>query len=120
MDELQPGHCWKIPFCWEPGCPPPPVQKRLSFETAPEHLLRSAIGAVMSSSLDESDRFTVSSIGLAAAVQQLYELLPQDFEHKTSQRLVQRKKTDVLPMPRLAIELDRWTVCNDVIDGKTM
>jgi len=82
MDALQPGHYWKTPFYWEPGCPPPPAEASLRFEPTPDDLFRNAIGVVMASSLDDSDRFTVPRIGRGAAVQELFDLLPQYFERK--------------------------------------
>lgn len=80
----QPGHYWKTPFFWEPGCPLPPFEAKLRFESTPDERLRPAISAAMASSLDESDRFTIQKIGIDAAVQELYELLPQYFDRDAS------------------------------------
>ena len=81
METLQPGHYWKTPFYWEPGCPePPPDAGRLVFAEPDEEWLRMAIGRVMEEGTDESDRYTVPLIGLAAAVDELYEILPRYFE----------------------------------------
>lgn len=82
MDALQPGHYWKTPFYWEHGCPLPPTSRRLSFQVISDEELRPIIGAVMATSLDESDRFTAPRIGIAAAVQELYDLLPRYFERQ--------------------------------------
>jgi ribosomal protein S18 acetylase RimI-like enzyme len=54
----------------------------LDFEPVSDEALRPAIGAVMSTSMDEPDRFTVPSLGIAAAVQEVYELLPRHFERQ--------------------------------------
>ena len=80
MDAPQQGHYWKTPFFWEPGCPEPPSRGALRFEVATDEWLRSAIGTVMSTSFDASDRYTVPAIGEDAAVQELFDLLPKYFE----------------------------------------
>ena len=82
MDALQPGHYWKTPFYWESGCRLPPPERRLSFEAVSDESLRPVIGTVMTTSMDESDKVTVSRIGVAAAVQEVYDLLPQYFERQ--------------------------------------
>ncbi len=82
LDKLQPGHYWKTPFYWEPGCPQPPAERSLAFEPVTDQELRLLIGAVMATSMDESDRFNVSTVGLAAAVQEVFDLLPQYFERQ--------------------------------------
>lgn len=79
MNPLQPGHYWKTPFYWEAGCPPPSSERRLSFRPAADEALRPVIAAVMATSMDESDRFNVPRIGIDAAVQEIYDLLPQYF-----------------------------------------
>ncbi len=56
MDAPQQAHCWKTPFFWEPGCPEAPSRGALRFERVSDNWLRSAIGTVMSTSLDASDR----------------------------------------------------------------
>jgi ribosomal protein S18 acetylase RimI-like enzyme len=80
MNALQPDHYWKTPFYWEPGCPVPPACKGLRFEPVEESWLREAIGQVMAAGTDESDQFNVPRIGVTAAVQELYDLLPQYFD----------------------------------------
>lgn len=80
MDALQPGHYWKTPFYWEPGCPAPPEVGSLTFEPVGEEWLRDAVGRVMQSGTDKSDQYNVPRVGVAAAVQELYDLLPQYFE----------------------------------------
>ena len=80
MDTLQPGHYWKTPFYWEPGCPEPPAEPSLCFEAAPDEWLRTAIGRVIETGTDESDKYNVPRIGVAAAVQELYDLLPLYFD----------------------------------------
>lgn len=82
MDTLQPGHYWKTPFYWEAGCPLPPLAATLSFEAASDETLRPVIGAVMATSMDDSDRYNVPRVGIEAAVQEVYELLPQYFERQ--------------------------------------
>ena len=80
MDALQPGHYWKTPFYWEPGSAAPPDSRTLAFEPAADDWLRDAIGRAMETGTDESDRYNVPRVGVTAAVQELYELLPQYFE----------------------------------------
>ena len=82
MDTLQSGHYWKTPFYWEAGCPLPPSERKLSFEPISDEALRPAIGAVMATSMDESDRFAVPRMGNDAAVQEIFDLLPQYFERQ--------------------------------------
>jgi len=82
MDTPEPGHYWKTPFYWESGCPLPPMETRLHFEPISDEDLRPLIGAAMATSMDESDRFNVPRIGIEAAVQEVYELLPRYFERQ--------------------------------------
>ena len=82
VDTPAPGHYWKTPFIWEPGCPEPPAQSGLHFEPVDGDWLRHAIGAVMSSSLDESDQFTVDKLGLENAVAEVLELAPRYFSQE--------------------------------------
>jgi GNAT superfamily N-acetyltransferase len=82
LEALQPGRYWKTPFYWESGCPLPPPERRLSFEPISDEALRPALGAVMATSMDESDRFTVPRIGIDAAVQEVFDLLPQYFARR--------------------------------------
>jgi len=82
VDPLQPGHYWKTPFYWESGCPQPPLERSLFFEPVSDEALRPLIGAVMATSMDESDRFTVPRVGIEAAVQEVYDLLPRYFERQ--------------------------------------
>lgn len=85
------GHYWKTPFVWQPGDPPPPAAPKLRFEPADDEAwLRDAIGAVMSSGTDASDRYTVPRIGVAAAVQEVYDLLPKYFERPSGWWLLAR------------------------------
>lgn len=79
MAELPPGHYWKTPFFWEPGATPPPPA-RLRFEPAEDDWLRSAIGQVMAAGTDASDLWQVPRIGLDAAVQEVFDLVPARFE----------------------------------------
>ena len=83
MDTLQPGHYWKTPFYWEAGSPLPPSERRLSFEPASDEALRPVISAVMATSMDDSDNFNVPRVGIQAAVQEVYDLLPQYFARQT-------------------------------------
>ena len=82
MDTPEPGHYWKTPFYWEPGCPLPPPRCPLSFEPASDDDLRPLIRAAMAMSMDESDRFNVSAIGVEAAVQEVFDILPLYFERE--------------------------------------
>lgn len=79
METLKADHYWKTPFYWEAGCPLPPSERRLSFVPASDEALRPVIGRVMASSMDGSDRFIVPRIGVEAAVQEVYDLLPRYF-----------------------------------------
>lgn len=82
MQPLRPGHYWKTPFHWESGCPLPPSTSSLDFVAVSDEALRPMIGAVLSASMDESDRFNIQRIGVAAAVQEVYDLLPQYFDRR--------------------------------------
>ena len=82
MDTLQPGHYWKTPFYWETGCPLPPAESKLRFEPVSDETLRPFIESVMATSMDESDRFNVPRIGIGAAVQEVFDLLPQYFKRQ--------------------------------------
>ena len=82
MDAPAPGHYWKTPFIWEPGCPLPPAEGTLRYESAPEPWLRQSIAAVMANSLDESDQYTVPKIGIDRAVDDVYEVSKQYFEER--------------------------------------
>jgi ribosomal protein S18 acetylase RimI-like enzyme len=82
MTDLKPDHYWKTPFVWEPGGPPPPATGALTFDAADEDWLRGAIGQVMAAGTDDSDRYNVPRVGVAAAVQELYDLLPSWFERR--------------------------------------
>lgn len=79
---LPPGHYWKTPFYWELGCPSPPPGSRLAFEPISDESLRPLLAEVMATSIDESDSFNVPRLGIDAAVQEVYDLLPQYFERK--------------------------------------
>lgn len=80
MDALQPGHYWKTPFLWEPGCREPAAAPGLRFDAADDGWLAGAIAEVMAHSLDESDRFAVAQWGSAGAVADLMSVLPQHFD----------------------------------------
>lgn len=82
MDTLKTDHYWKTPFYWEDGCPLPPSERRLRFAPISDAALRPVIGTVMATSMDDSDRFTVPRIGIEAAVQEVYDLLPRHFERQ--------------------------------------
>ena len=82
MDALKPGHYWKTPFIWEPGCPEPPGTGSLRYEPAERAWLEEAITATMGQSLDESDRFTVAKIGLNEAMREVFEVSSRYFEEK--------------------------------------
>ncbi len=82
MDAPAPGHYWKTPFIWEPGCPVPPTQGALRYEIAPEPWLRQSMATVMRHSLDESDLCTVRMIGIDKAVDEVYGVAQQYFEER--------------------------------------
>jgi len=68
MEDLRPGHYWKTPFIWEPGCPEPSAKSSLRFAAVDDEWLLGAMARVMSDSLDESDRYAVADAGLSQAV----------------------------------------------------
>src|SRR5271167_3635049 len=79
MEVLQPGHYWKTPFVWEPGCPEPGPESARAFEATPEHWLLDAVASVMADSLDESDRYAVSQLGPARAAAGLLAIASHHF-----------------------------------------
>ncbi len=52
------------------------------FESIADEDLRVMLGAVIATSLDEADLFNVRRLGVNAAVQQIYDLLPEYFERR--------------------------------------
>jgi ribosomal protein S18 acetylase RimI-like enzyme len=80
MELPQPGHFWKTPFIWEPGCPEPPSASALGFVDVTDEWLSSALAEVMSHSLNESDQHAVARVGAAQAVEELLAVAPQYFE----------------------------------------
>ena len=80
MDDLQPGHYWKTPFLWEPGCPLPPAEAALHFEAVDDDWLHDAIAAVMADSLDASDQHACAHGGARQGVEELMAVLPTYFE----------------------------------------
>jgi ribosomal protein S18 acetylase RimI-like enzyme len=56
--------------------------RKIVVKPISDERLRPLIAAVMATSMDESDRFNVLRIGLEAAVQEIYDLLPQHFERQ--------------------------------------
>jgi ribosomal protein S18 acetylase RimI-like enzyme len=80
MDALLPGHYWKTPFIWEPGCPEPSARSSLQFAVAHEDWLRGAVAQVMSDSLDESDKYAVARAGASQAVTDLFAFEQEHFE----------------------------------------
>lgn len=82
MDTLAEGYYWKTPFIWEPGVAEPPAPGRLRFETAPAAWWREAVGAVMAHSMDESDMAWVANRGVAASVEELFEVARLHFEDR--------------------------------------
>jgi ribosomal protein S18 acetylase RimI-like enzyme len=78
MEALRPGHYWKTPFIWEPGCPEPPARSSLRFVAADPDWLSGAMADVMSNSLDESDRYCVDQVGPAQAAADFFAF---DEEH---------------------------------------
>jgi ribosomal protein S18 acetylase RimI-like enzyme len=80
MDELRPGHYWKTPFVWEPGCPEPTADSPLRFEVADSEWLKDAVAQTMACSMDESDTFAVSQAGSSKAAEQLLAIAPEYFD----------------------------------------
>ena len=80
MDALQPGHFWKTPFFWEPGCAEPPSKAALAFEPIADHWLHDAVAQVMAASFDESDRYAVRESGARTAATELLAIAPEYFE----------------------------------------
>jgi len=78
MEALEPGHYWKTPFIWEPGCPAPPATSTLTFEPAQADWLPGAFAQVMADSLDESDKWAVAHYGPSQAVAEFFALV-KDF-----------------------------------------
>ena len=78
MDTPQPGHFWKTPFFWTPGCKPPEPVAQLTFHAAELDWLEDAIAVVMETSPDESDRAALTELGSAGASR---ELLAVDTDH---------------------------------------
>lgn len=79
MAPLQPGHYWKTPFLWEPGCAEPEPARALRFEPAPHEWLLSAMGQVMASSADPSDQHAVAEHGERSAAEELLSIAPKYF-----------------------------------------
>ena len=84
MEALQPGHFWKTPFIWEPGCVEPPATSELSFVDLTEEWLIGAAAEVMSHSLDESDQYAVTNVGAAQAAKELLAINTQYFERPSN------------------------------------
>jgi ribosomal protein S18 acetylase RimI-like enzyme len=77
--DLLPGHYWKTPFLWEPGCPEPRSTRALRFEPATHEALLVAVGQVMASSSDPSDRHAVAQHGERGAAEDLLSFAPEYF-----------------------------------------
>jgi GNAT superfamily N-acetyltransferase len=43
MEALRPGHYWKTPFLWEPGCPKPSARSSLRFDAVDAQWLSGAV-----------------------------------------------------------------------------
>lgn len=74
MDAPQPDHFWKIPFCWEHGCPLPGASSRLRFVEAESGSLEHVVANVMASSTDESDQAAVAELGALGAARELLDV----------------------------------------------
>jgi ribosomal protein S18 acetylase RimI-like enzyme len=81
-EELRPGHYWKTPFVWETGRPEPESVSSLTFETAEYDWLVDAVAQTMAASLDETDRFLVSTVGASKAAAETLEMALKDFENR--------------------------------------
>jgi ribosomal protein S18 acetylase RimI-like enzyme len=81
-EPLRPGHFWKTPFVWEPGCPEPAAADGLVYEPASTEWLHEAMAAVMADSLDESDRHAVAYGGAARAARELLSVDTDCFEQR--------------------------------------
>jgi len=80
VEPLQPGHFWKTPFIWEPGCVLPPAISDLNFVDATQEWLLGAAAEVMSHSMDGSDQYAVANVGAGQAVAELLAIDTQYFE----------------------------------------
>jgi len=80
VDAPQPGHFWKTPFIWEPGCRRPPELGSLAFEPIDRPWLERALAEVMAHSVDESDIHVVAKYGANRAALDLLAVCPQHFE----------------------------------------
>src|SRR5688572_23607704 len=81
MEALLPGHFWKTPFVWEPGCPEPGASTGLRFVEADPQWLAQALSCVLANSLDESDQYAVLQSGADRAAAELLAACPAYFEH---------------------------------------
>jgi ribosomal protein S18 acetylase RimI-like enzyme len=88
MEDLKPGHYWKTPFLWTPGCPTPGPESRLRFDAAEPAWLEQAVASVMETSADESDQASVAELGGPGAARELlafdsgyFEVRPGGWAH---------------------------------------
>lgn len=80
MEPAQPGHFWKIPFYWQPGCAVPPPEGRLEYKDVDRASLEALVGEIMSTGPDESDQAAVSALGARAAARELLDVDPEYFQ----------------------------------------
>lgn len=80
MDPLQPGHYWKTPFLWEPGCAAPsPPPGGIGFRPISSESAVPLIGKAMANSRDESDIHAVAVHGEMGAARDLLSFAPEHF-----------------------------------------
>jgi ribosomal protein S18 acetylase RimI-like enzyme len=80
MEALKPGHFWKTPFLWTPGCKAPGPASKLRFDAAEPGWLEQAVASVMATSADESDQAAVAELGGLAAARELLSFDAEYFE----------------------------------------
>ena len=76
----KPGYFLKVPFVWQPGCPMPAPEQRLTFRAADRAWLEDAMGQVMASSPDASDADAVQRMGPRGAALDLLAAAHPYFE----------------------------------------
>jgi len=78
-EPLRPGHYWKTPFLWEPGCPEPQPPAGLMFEPLAHDRLVALVARVMGQSQDPSDQHAVAAHGERGAAEDLLSFAPEYF-----------------------------------------
>lgn len=80
MEALKPGHYWKTPFLWEPGCPPPgPPPAGIRFGPVAPETVAALVGRALAHSQDLGNQHAVATRGEHAAAAELLALGPAHF-----------------------------------------